>query len=125
MGVSNLKHIKPSNKAKAVKNFGDVQEYLLETYKDVIDKTELKHVVSFIQFICCLVEEAYSKKSKVNKKEEVFNHISKFLKITLNDQDKKIIGEIIEDLHSSNRIKKVSYLTKTAYCLINMFLKKV
>jgi hypothetical protein len=126
MGVSNLSYIKPTNKAKEIKSFGLIQQYLADNYIDVKDRNNLKYVVSFILFICCLVEEAYNKKnSKVNKKDEVFNHIAKFLSITLTEADKNIIGEIIEDLHSSRRINKVSFLTKTSKLLMSVFLKKV
>ncbi len=128
MGISNLKLIKPKNKAKTIQTFSDIQEFLTETYKDIPDKSQLKYLVSFILFVCCLVEEAYSKNTpenkKISKKDEVFNHISKFLTVQLNDQDKKIIGEIIEDLHSSRRIKKVSFLQKTLFIVAKIFLKK-
>jgi len=127
MGISNLKLIKPKNKAKTIQTFGDIQDFLTETYKDIPDKTQLKYLVSFILFVCCLVEEAYSKNTpenkKISKKDEVFNHINKFLTLQLNEQDKKIIGEIIEDLHSSRRIKKVSYLSKSLFWLSKFFLK--
>lgn len=128
MGSSNLKHIKPKNKAKVLQTAGEIQDYLTETYSDVSDKSSLKYLVSFILFVCCLVEEAYSKRSihnkKIDKKEEVFTHMAKFLNVTLNEQDRKIIGEIIEDLHSSRRIKKVSFLQKTVFVLASVFLKK-
>lgn len=126
MGVSNLAYIKPNNKAKDIKTFCLVQQYIAESYVlDVKDRHNLKYVVSFVLFICCLVEEAYNNKtSKVNKKEEVFSHISKFLNISLDENDKNIIGEIIEDLHSSRRIKRVSFLTKSTKLLISFFLKK-
>lgn len=128
MGISNLKLIKPKNKAKAIQTFGDIQDFLNETYKDIPDKSQLKYLVSFILFVCCLVEEAYSKNTpenkKISKKDEVFNHITKFLNVSLNDQDKKIIGEIIEDLHSSRRIKRVSFLQKTLFIVAKFFLKK-
>lgn len=128
MGISNLKHIKPINKAKNISNFSDIQNYLNDTYVDVADKTSLKYLVSFILFVCCLVEEAYAKKSiqnkKMDKKEEVYKHIEKFLAVALNPQDKNIIGEIIEDLHSSRRIKRVSFLQKTVLILAHIFLKK-
>ena len=128
MGVSNLKLIKPKNKAKVIQTFGEIQDFLTDTYKDIPDKTSLKYLVSFILFVCCLVEEAYAKNTpenkKISKKDEVFNHINKFIGIQLNEQDKKIIGEIIEDLHSSRRIKRVSYLQKTLFIVAKFFLKK-
>lgn len=130
MGINNIHNIKPKNRAKVIATFGDIQEYLNETYSDVspTEKSNLKYIVSFILFVCCLIEEAYSKKSvqnkKVDKKEECFKHIEKFLNVALNAQDKTIIGEIVEDLHSSRRIKKVSFLQKTLLIMAHIFLKK-
>ena len=60
----------------------------------------------------------------MDKKEEVYKHIEKFLAVALNPQDKNIIGEIIEDLHSSRRIKRISFLQKTILILAHIFLKK-
>lgn len=125
MGVSNLSLIKPpKGKAKDAHTSLSIQEFLTHTYTDVKQRSTLKYVISFIQFVCCLVEEAYNKKSKINKKDEVFIQIAKFLSITLSDEDKAIIGEIIEDLHINKRIKKVTYLSKTSSLVKSLFLKK-
>lgn len=129
MGISNLKLIKPKNKAKTIQTANDIQKFINELYSDVADKSELKFLTSFIELVCCAIEEAYSKKTlenkKVSKKDEAFSHIEKFLNIKLSEQDKKFISNIIEDLHSSGRIKKVSYLQKTVFHLAKFFLKKV
>lgn len=128
MGISNFKFIKLKNKAKVIKSFNDIQNHLSKQYEDVLDKSQLKFLTSFIEFVCCLVEEAYSKKSpenkKVSKRDEVLNHITKFLNIKLTEDEKRTIIDIIEDLHSSGRIKKVSCLTKTFYIISSFFLKK-
>lgn len=128
MGISNFKFIKLKNKAKVIKSFNDIQKHLSKQYEDVLDKSQLKFLTSFIEFVCCLVEEAYSKKSpenkKVSKRDEVLNHITKFLNIKLTEDEKRTIIDIIEDLHSSGRIKKVSCLTKTFYIISSFFLKK-
>lgn len=129
MGVSNLKLIKPKNKAKTIQTSNDIQTFICDLYGSVSDKNELKYLSSFIELVCCAIEEAYGKKtvenSKVNKKDEAILQIATFLKVTLSDADKKMIGSIIEDLHSSNRIRRVSYVQKTVFLLAKFFLKKV
>jgi hypothetical protein len=130
MGLKNLDLLKPSNKSKVVVNSSVILEYIENNFGKIQDKQSLKYLPSFILYICCCVEETYSNKknienSKVNKKDEVIKLISEFIKVQLNEQDKKLISEIIEDLHSSRRIKKVSYLSKSLYWLSNFFLKSV
>lgn len=128
MGVSNLKLLKVKRKAKTIQTAKEIQDFILEMFGDVADKNELKYLISFIELVCCAIEEAYSKKTvenkKVCKKDEALSHIAKFLNIALTEQDKKTITGIIEDLHSSGRIKKVSYLHKTVFMFAKLFLKK-
>lgn len=129
MGVSNLKLLKAKRKAKTIQTAKEIQDFISEMFGDVPDKNELKYLTSFIELVCCAIEEAYSKKTienkKVSKRDEALAHIAKFLNVTLSEQDKKTIITIIEDLHSSGRIKKVSYLQKTVFYLASCFLKKV
>lgn len=130
MPLKNLSLIKPTNKSKVVSGSTAILEQLEVHFGKVANKLELKQLPSFILFVCCLVEEAYSSKrnkenQKVSKKEEVLKLVQTFLNVQLNEQDKKQIGEIIEDLHSSNRIKKVSSLSHTFYCVTKFFLKNV
>lgn len=128
MGLKNLELLKPANKSKVVVNSTVILEYLERNFGKVSDKNNLKYLPSFILYVCCCVEETYSNKknvenTKVNKKEEVLKLIAEFIKVQLNEQDKKLICEIIEDLHSSRRIKKVSYLSKSLFWLSKFFLK--
>lgn len=128
MGLKNLELLKPANKSKVVINYSVILDYLERNFGKVPDKNNLKYVPSFILYVCCCVEEAYSNKknlenTKVNKKEEVLKLIGEFIKSNLTEQDKKLISEIIEDLHSSRRIKKVSYLAKGIFWLSKFFLK--
>ena len=130
MGFKNLALIKPTTKSKVIQGTQFILEQIETNYSKFPNKADLKYLPSFILYVCCLVEEAYSNKKnlengKVNKKEEVFKIIIEFIKVNLTEQDKKLISEIIEDLHTSGRIKKVSYLTKTFFHLSNVFLKKV
>ncbi len=129
MGLKNLELLKPSNKSKVILSSSVILEYLEKNYGKVPDKASLKFIPSFILYICCCVEEAYANKknienAKVNKKDEVFKLIDEFLKLKLTEQDKKQITEIIEDLHSSGRIKKVSYISKSIYWLSSFFFVK-
>jgi hypothetical protein len=128
MGLKNLELLKPANKSKVVANSAIILEYLERNFGKVQDKPSLKHLPSFILYVCCCVEETYSNKknienTKVNKKDEVLKLICEFIKVQLNEQDKKLISDIIEDLHSSRRIKKVSYLSKSLFWLSKFFLK--
>ena len=130
MGYQNLSLIKPSTKVKVFQGSQFILEQLENHFVKVPNKQDLKYLPSFILYVCCLVEEAYSNKSnlensKVNKKDEVLKLIIEFLKVNFNDHDKKVITEIIEDLHTSKRIKKASYLTKTLFILSKVFLNKV
>lgn len=130
MPLKNLNLIKPTNKSKVLSGSTSILEHIEAHFGKVTNKQELKIMPSFILFVCCLVEEAYSSKhnkenEKINKKEEVMKLIQTFLATPLSEPDKKAIGEIIEDLHSSNRIKKVSKLSNFFYVVTKFFLKNV
>jgi hypothetical protein len=129
MPLSNLAYIKPTNKSKVVKSTQAILDAINEHFGKHANKQELKLLPSFILYVCCLVEEAYSSKhnvdnKKIDKKDEVLKIINQFLGVTLSEPDKQVISNIIEDLHSSNRIKKVSYLSKTFFYVFNLLLKK-
>ena len=130
MGFQNLALVRPSTKSKVIQGTQFILEQIDTNYSMIPNKSDLKYLPSFILYICCLIEEAYSNKrnlenGKVNKKDEVYKIITEFTKVNLTEQDKKLIGEIIEDLYTSKRIKRVSYLTKTFFCLSKVFLNKV
>jgi len=130
MPLKNLNLIKPTNKSKVLSGSTSILEQIEEHFGKVANKQELKIMPSFILYVCCLVEEAYSSKrnkenEKINKRDEVIKIIHTFLSNTLTEPDKKAIGEIIEDLHSSHRIKKVSTLCNIFYNVTKFFLKNV
>lgn len=130
MGLKNLELLKPANKSKVIVNSSIILEYLEKNFGKVQDKASLKYLPSFILYVCCCVEETYANKknvenSKVNKREEVIKIIVDFIKVNLTEPDKKQIIEIIEDLHSSGRITKVSYISKSVFWLSKFFLKNV
>lgn len=130
MPLANLAYIKPTNKCKVVKSTQAILDAINEHFGKHANKQELKLLPSFILYVCCLVEEAYASKhnvenQKIDKKEEVIKLIAQFINASLSEPDKQVIANIIEDLHSSNRIKKVSYLSKTFFYVFKLFLKKV
>lgn len=123
-----MKLVKPRLQAESITDKTEIDNYINSVYQGVTDKNSLKFLPSFILFVCCVVEECYSTrsvhKSKINKKQEVFEHMSVFLGYLLSEQDKNIISNIIEDLHSSKRINKVSMVSKLIFHIGNFFLKK-
>ncbi len=127
MGLKQIKLVKPKSIALNIASFNEIQSYIDDTYKEVSDKNRLKYLSSFILFVCCIIEEAYQPRNlqnkKVDKKEEVLKHISTFLGINLTEEEQRVIGDIIEDLHSSRRIKRVSFLSKAIFTIGSFFLK--
>ena len=103
-----MKLVKPKLQAEAVMDKTEIDAYIKSVYEGVSDKQSLKFLPSFILFVCCVVEECYSKRSvhhsKIDKRAEVIHHICAFLETVIPDSDKAVITSIIEDLHSSGRI---------------------
>jgi len=128
MGKKSMHLVRPKLQALAVTDKTDIDNYINSVYDGITDKNQLKFLPSFILFVCCVVEEVYCKKSKhhskINKKDEVLHHICNFLAIALTEPEKLIIQNIIEDLHSSGRIKRVSFVSKLIFNLGSWFLKK-
>lgn len=124
-----MKLVKPKLQALAVTDKTEINNYITSVYEGIHDKQSLKFLPSFILFICCVVEECYSKKSihhaKIDKLSEVIEHISQFMGSQLSENEKTIISSIVEDLHSSGRIKKVSIVQKIVFMIGSFFLKKV
>ena len=124
-----MKFVKPKLQALAVMDKSEIDTYIKSVYESIPDKVCLKFLPSFILFVCCVVEECYAKRSihqcKIDKKIEVLQHINTFLNTNISDNDKTIITSIIEDLHSSGRIKRVSRVQKMVFTIGSFFLKKI
>lgn len=124
-----MKLVKPKLQALAVTDKSEIDNYILSVYEGITERQSLKFLPSFILFVCCVVEECYSKRSvhhsKIDKRAEVLKHIASFLSVQLSESDQKIISSIIEDLHSSKRIKRVSMVQKVIFTIGSFFLKKV
>jgi hypothetical protein len=129
MGKTSMKLVKPNLQALAVTDNCVLDDFLLSVYEGITERQSLKFLPSFILFVCCVVEECYSKRSvhhsKIDKRAEVLKHVSSFLSVQLSETDQTIISSIIEDLHSSKRIKRVSMVQKVVFTIGSFFLKKV
>lgn len=123
-----MKLVKPKLQAESVMDKTEIDAYIKSVYDGVTDKQSLKFLPSFILFVCCVVEECYSKKtvhqSKLNKRDEVLHHMTAFFGNQISNADQQIIISIIEDLHSSGRIKRVSRVQKMVFTIGSFFLKK-
>lgn len=123
-----MKLVKPKLEALAVMDKTEIDSYIQSVYEGITDKQSLKFLPSFILFVCCVVEECYSKRSvhhaKIDKRAEVLQHINSFMGTHITDSDKTVISAIIEDLHSSKRIKRVSTVQKLVFTIGSFFLKK-
>jgi hypothetical protein len=122
-----MKLVRPKLQAHAITDKTEIDNYIKSVYDGIVDKNSLRYLPSFILFVCCVVEECYAKKtihnSKINKRDEVLQHICNFLGTPFSETDKNIIISIIEDLHSSGRIKRVSFVSKLIFNLGSWFLK--
>ena len=76
-----------------------------------LDWEKNKFNIDVVERICNLIETEFIKSKKVdekiNKKDVLFQIVESFLP-SLTPEDKRIIGEIVEHLHNTNRIKGVS-----------------
>jgi len=126
MVKTSIKLIKPKNIIKNLKRSGDIIQFILDSLKDLPELEKQKHNPDLILYICKVVENSFTKKTiadaKINKKDTVILTIKKLIP-SITEQDKIIIDGIIEHLHSSGRIKKISSL-KIAVNYITSFLKK-
>ena len=76
-----------------------------------LDWNKNKFNIDVIERICNLIETEFVKEkkidNKIDKKDVLFQIIENFLP-SLSPEDKRIIGEIVEHLHNTARIKGVS-----------------
>jgi hypothetical protein len=86
-----------------------VIQFLQEDLKG-LDWVKNKYNPDVLERIANLIETEFVKEKKadekVNKKDVVFQVIESF--IALNPEDKRIIGDLIEHLHNTGRIRKPS-----------------
>ena len=111
------------NRVKLIKELGQltIDTFLTEFQKYcdeyLTTKNNSKFDISLLRRLCNILENSYVKKNnvdeKLNKKQTVIDEYMR-LKSKLNVQysvdDKKVLETIIEDLHNSGQIKKISNL---------------
>ena len=77
----------------------------------------------FILYVCKLVENVILKSDGVNKKELVLNIMRSI--VGCNDAECKLVGEIIEFLHSNGMIQKIKVVKKFKNSVLSWIKKKV
>ena len=77
----------------------------------------------FILYICKLVENVILKSDGVNKKDLVLNIMRTVL--GCNEPECKLVGEIIEFLHSNGMIQKIKVVKKFKNSVLSWMKKKV
>ena len=100
---------KSKNTLRIFQKTQKVIEFLREELKG-LDWSKHKYNPDVIERIANLIETEFVKEKKVdekvNKKDVAFQVIESF--IALSPDDKRIIGDLIEHLHNTGRIKKPS-----------------
>ena len=77
----------------------------------------------FILYICKLVENVILKSDGVNKKELVLKIMREV--VGCNDAECKLVGEIIEFLHSNGMIQKIKVVKKFKNSVLSWMKKKL
>jgi hypothetical protein len=91
-------------------------EFVVERVKKVDQSNNNLVDVSLLRALCNWLENALDKKEvvdeKVNKKKIVLDEYIRLKPQCNNEQTKELLDKLIEDLHNSNQIQKVSKNTK-------------
>jgi hypothetical protein len=114
--------IKLKGNLKSIKKESDlVKAIKVEIEENFQDLNSVKMNVDLINQICNVIES-----SKLKNKKEVFMKIytQVFQKMNIDNKEIQMVGEIIEYLHSNNRIKAQSILSKLYRMIKNVVLKK-
>ena len=103
----------------------EIVAYIRTTIKNIsLDKID----PSLLRFICNIVENSYSKKNsvdnKIDKKKIVIDVYCTLKPSANNSDDKVMVDKLIEDLHSSGQILKVSSVRYYWKVLTKHFLSK-
>jgi hypothetical protein len=118
--------VKLSGTASVDVLINEIVNYVNENVKKMSpDKIDL----SLLRFLCNVVENSYNKKDvvdgKVDKKKVVIDVYIVLKPQCNNQEDKNILDKLIEDLHTSKQILKVSRIRYYYKLLKNhLFLKK-
>lgn len=109
------------NRVKMVKEIGQItiDMFLIELQnycdKYLMTKSDVKFDLSLLRRLCNILENSFEQKhevdNKLDKKQTVLNEyirLKQYANVYYTDEDKIIINTLIEDLHNTGQIKKVS-----------------
>jgi predicted ATP-dependent protease len=89
---------------KKNRRYNKMSELVMKQAKKIKTKDEFKYDLSFILFVCNIVETRILKKDNINKKELVIDTLKNLF--AYNEEEHKVLERNIEFLHSNNLIKK-------------------
>jgi len=103
--------VKQSGSSSIDTLIGEIVDFVKENIKKLSpDKID----PSLLRFICNVIENSYTKKNvtdyKIDKKKVVIDVYIILKPSANNEDDRKMLDKLIEDLHSSGQILKVSRL---------------
>jgi len=86
-------------------------EKIAEKVKQIPNYENIRLEIELILTVANIVENYVSKgnKKKVDKKQLVIDALSKVF--TYNEDEKKLVGSLIDFLHNNNKIKRQAYIT--------------
>lgn len=121
-----LKLVKPVNSLLLQQQIIQISSHIKKEFDGMNneDFTKLKNDEQFILHICEIVENIFTDKRMKKRKKELVLKIIENLIHEINDDDKHIISDKIEFLHSNNVIKQVSKQKIILNKLKSIFSKK-
>lgn len=92
-------------------------DFVKETLQNIDQNQDNKIDRSLLRLLCNYLESTYKKKNivdeKLDKKKLVIDVYCLLKPSTNNETDKKILDALIEDLHNTGQIKKISLLRRS------------
>ena len=115
---------KPKNSLKVLVRVASLTKMIKEEL-GFLDWSKHKYSADVIERICNLIESEFCSnskaESKVDKKQILFDIVGSFIALT--EDDKRIIGDVVEHLHNTGRIRLPSVRSQSV-ALAKCFLKK-
>jgi hypothetical protein len=101
-----------------------LQDIIQQKIQVLPNANELRLHPELVLLACNIIENSITnnKKLKIDKKELVVNVLHKVFNYTA--VDKKNVEEVIEFLHSTNKIKKVAFLKKVGAVVLDWIKRK-
>ncbi len=124
--MDTLKLVKPVNSLLIQQQIIQIVSHIKKEFDGMNneDFIKLKDDEQFILHICEIVESVFTDKRIKKRKKELVIKIMQHLISDLTDDDKNIISNKIEFLHSNNVIRQVSYKKLILNKIMSVFSKK-